>query len=1001
MTCSSGCCGGERPPAIEAVPDQVDEPPCCRGKPAPCCDESCLNRVALRACERENQDCQGSVKASKTPCSYHAQKAKDSYAATLEALGCICRALIALGQESCCIKKERPSTERKRRSTSISSLHTLDSCAIKPCEKPSSPVIASSFVADSCSKGCCGQPNPKPKPTSCARVCCDDPSGGLDIKPYNIDLEKGYSNQERVVLSVTGMTCSGCETKLQRTLGTLSSVKNLKTSLVLSRAEFDLDLKTGSVLEVIKYLERTTEFKCERITNQGFYIDFTVADTAQFLKSQWPKGVTDVTVIDKTTVRVSYDPEIIGARDLLENSWEPPFKPSLAPLRLDQTLAAGNKHVRHIGYMTLLSAILTIPVLVFTWAPLPDSKDLQYECASLVLATFVQIVACPFYHKALKSLLFSRVIEMDLLIVLSTSAAYIFSVISFGYLAAGTPLSTGSFFETSTLLVTLIMVGRFVAALARQKAVESISVRSLQANTAILTGGKGDEEIDLRLLQFGDLFKVVPESKIPTDGTVVSGLSEADESMITGESKPAQKRTGSAVIAGTINGSGTLVVRVSRLPGNNTIDTIAGMVDEAKLSKPKIQDLADRVASMFVPVIVVLMMITLVIWIAVGLTVHHLSGAEAVIQSVTYAMTVLIVSCPCAIGLAVPMVVVIATGVGAENGVIFKSAESIEVAHRVSHVILDKTGTLTEGKLTVFSADNKTDQGNAKQSASLLLGMVEGITHPVSTAITAYLKANGTVAKEVLGTKAIPGKGLEATLCHGKVLRAGNSRWLGVDEDPRVKRLLAEGCTVFCFTIDGALISVFGLRDSIRTDTQLTINALQERGISVHVLSGDDDGAVRSVTDELGIPDTNVRSRCTPAEKQEYVQEILNKCEKPIVIFCGDGTNDAVALAQATVGIAISRDDSSGADVAKSAADVVLMRPNLRGILTVMNLSRKSVRRIMFNFAWSFVYNLFAVLLAAGAFVNVRIPPEYAGLGELVSVLPVIAAAVVMRWEKV
>lgn len=289
---------------------------------------------------------------------------------------------------------------------------------------------------------------------------------------------------------------------------------------------------------------------------------------------------------------------------------------------------------------------------------------------------------------------------MDLLIVLSISAAFIFSVASFGYLVVGDPLSTGEFFETSTLLITLIIVGRYISALARQKAVESIPIRSLQTSTALLVDEAGKErEIDVSLLQYGDIFKVAPDSRIPTDGTVVSGSSELDESMITGESSPIEKYAKSTVIAGSINGSGILIVRLARLSGDNTISsTIAGMVGEAKLTKPMIQDIADRVASYSVPV-VALTIITLVIWIAIGVTVRKQSGAEAIIQAITYAITVRIVSCPCAIGLAVPMVIVIASGVAAERGVIFKSAETIEVAYKTSHVVFDKTGTLTtQGK---------------------------------------------------------------------------------------------------------------------------------------------------------------------------------------------------------------------------------------------------------------------------------------------------------------
>lgn len=797
------------------------------------------------------------------------------------------------------------------------------------------------------------------------------------------------------------MTCSGCESKLQRTLASLDAVKNLKTSLVLSRAEFDLVLDNGSVASVVKHLERTTEFKFERISNRGSNIDIiTPCDASAFVTRDWPVGVTDMTVVSKNIVNVAFDAKVLGARDLIEKGWEAPMR--LAPLRADSTLDAGSKHVRNVGLMTILSAVLTIPVLVMTWAPLPE-REIAYGSASLALATMVQfIIAGPFYPKALKALIFSRIIEMDLLVVLSTTAAYVFSVVSFGYLVAGQPLSTGEFFETSTLLVTLIMVGRYVAALARQKAVESISFRSLQASTAVLVEGGSEREIDVRLLQHGDVFKVIPDSKVATDGTVISGSSEIDESVVTGESRPVEKHPKSVVIAGSVNGAGTLVVRLDRLPGDNTITTVADMVDEARFSKPKLQDLADRVASYFVPVVVVLTTITFCVWVAVGIAVQRRSGSEAIIQAITFAITVLIVSCPCAVGLAVPMVVVMASGVAAERGVIIKSASTIEIAHKTSHVVLDKTGTLTEGRLTVARQVFFEDAYDPVKSRSLLLALLANNKHPVSTALAAELRSNGvTPDQDVSEPKVLTGKGVEARTSSGQVLRAGNSRWLNLSTDPQVQAILTDGYTTVCFTIDGSLAAAFGLQDSLRPDALSTIAELHRRGIVVHVVSGDDDAAVRAVTQRLAaaIPDAHVRSRCTPADKQAYVRGLL----PGTVLFCGDGTNDAVALAQASVGVHMDG-GASGTDVAKAAADVVLLRPGLGGLLTLVDLSRKSVRRIAFNFGWGGVYNLFAVLLGAGAFAalgGARIPPAFAGLGELVSVLPVVLAAVLLKWERV
>lgn len=804
------------------------------------------------------------------------------------------------------------------------------------------------------------------------------------------------------------MTCTGCETKLQRTLAGLTSVKNLKTSLLLSRAEFDIDLGIGNTDEVIKHLTRTTEFKCEKVSNsKGSTIEImTNGEGQNLIDRPWPLGVLEMTLVDKSVVNVAFDPKIVGARDLIQKGWSNPLQ--LAPPRADPTLDAGTKHVRHKGFTMVLAAILTIPVLVMAWAPLPP-REVAYGSASLVLATLIQfLIAGPFYITAVKSLVFSKVVEMDLLVVLSTSTAYVYSVVSFVLLVVGHPLSTGEFFETSTLLVTLIVLGRYVAAHARQKAVESISIRSLQVSTAILVQETDEREIDIRLLQHGDIFKILPDSRVATDGTVISGSSEVDESMVTGESNPVEKHRGSSVIAGSINGVGTLQARVDRPPGHNTISDVANMVDQAKLSKPKLQELADRVASYFVPAIIGLAIITFCVWVAVGLAAQNKSGPDAVIQAITFSITVLIVSCPCAIGLAVPMVVVTASGVAAEHGVIIKDSSTIEVAHKTTHVVFDKTGTLTEGQLTVMREVYLTTDYSLEHTKAMLLKLIYSNKHPVSAALTSKLKADGVKPiSEDLNAKILTGKGIKAVTPAGLTLRAGNSRWLDVSSNSDARSVSSEGYALFCFTINGSLAAVFGLQDTLRVDAISTVAELAKRGIAVHVLSGDDDSAVRKVTRRLNIVEENVQSCCTPADKQAYIQNLQSTSDghsQRTVVFCGDGTNDAIALAQATIGVHMNT--TTGTDVANSAADVVLMRPSLSGILTLIDVSKKSVRRISFNFAWSAVYNLFAILLGGGAFSAiggsgaVKIPPAFAGLGELVSVLPVVAAAVLMRWEK-
>lgn len=847
---------------------------------------------------------------------------------------------------------------------------------------------------------------------------------------------------------LTPKCASGCERKLQRVLSSIAGIHNVKTSLVLGRAEFDVDAGL-SINEVASLLERQTEFKCivyqkghqlevlipERPVAQALRLGTTAAASEKPLTlllrglpgPTYPSGVEDIKIIDskgrewksgtvnsslrqplgfkmlspkscKYSARISYDPYVVGARDLLERGFGTPL--SLAPLNSGYASGTDTDHLRTTLYITLLSALLTLPVLVLAWAPLPPHK-IAYGSTSLALATLVQtIVAGPFYPKALKALLFSGMIEMDLLIVISTTTAFIYSVVAFAYEIKGKPLSTGGFFQTSTLLVTLIMCGRLASAYARQKAANSISVQALQPSTALLCEDTTERLIDVREFQHGDLFRVLPDSVVPTDGIIESGETEIDESMITGEAIPVPKFFGSQVAAGSVNGPGPFLARLTKLPINNTISRIAGMVDEAKLSKPRVQETADRVASLFVPCILAVTILVFSIWTAVGIAVRDASTSDAIVTAITYALAALIVSCPCAIGLAVPMVMVIAGGIGAKHGVIFKSPGAIQNARKASHVVFDKTGTLTRGKFVVVEEVYREETHN--KAASIVQQLTASSKHPVSQALTTHLKILGNRPVEIKSILSVVGKGMHATL-EGQSVRGGNPLYVEATEDPDVQRLLSQGLTVFCLRHGSALLAIYGLRDAVRADTASVISALRARNIHVSIISGDSSTVVDRLATELGIPLSCAEGQCTPEDKARYITSLSTapagnkkKGSATTTIFCGDGSNDAVALAQADIGIHMA----GGTDAAKSAADVVLTFPSLVGILTLIDLSRASMRRVYLNFAWSFTYNLFAILLAAGAFVTVRIPPAYAGLGELVSVLPVIAVAMHLRWMK-
>ena len=886
--------------------------------------------------------------------------------------------------------------------TSLDSCHapSADPCCGKGDCGKQAPSIRS--VAYSGRKGA-----PSIRSRSCAPLdsCCGDSrcGGGADKKSdyAAIDMaERGAGTyNEHAVLAVKGMTCTGCENKLIRTLRDIPTIGNVKTSLVLCRAEFDFDNDATDISSLIQLIEKRSGFTAEAVREvQGSTRDLLLAVPPalqeRLIAASRPNGVNAVVREGKDTVAVAYDPHVIGARDILVGYKV--FSPVLAPEPPDPAIVAGAKHIRLLLVRTALSAMLTIPVLVMTWAPLPPRAH-AYSIASLVLATIVQVVITgPFYTASFKSLVFSRLVETDLLVVLSTTAAYVYSVVAFVFEMIGRPLVTGQFFETSTLLVTLIMVGRVISAVARQRAIEAISIRSLQEKTArIVFPDKSEEVLDVRLLHFGDTFEVLPDSAIITDGAVVSGTSTVDESMMTGESLPVDKGPGDAVIAGTLNGPSTLMVRATRLPGDNTISEIAGMVDDARFSRAHVQETVDWICGWFVPVVLALAIITFAVWMGVGVGVRHQPVGEAVVVALTYAISVLAISCPCAIGLAVPMVILIAGGVGAKLGLVFKAATTIEQARKVTHVVLDKTGTVTLGKLSVVSRFMEEDL--RFEPEAVVAELVASSRHPVARAVAADLKITPSGEATIEEIEMVTGKGIQGSY-RGKLLRGGSAQWVGMQTHPAVQPLLAQGLTVFCVIHGMRLVAAFGLSDTLRPEAHSVIQTLAARNIRVSILSGDHPAAVSSAATALGIPSERVRAGCLPGDKQAFIKELIAKGDT--VLFCGDGTNDAIALAQAAIGVHLHTGEGAGV-AASAAADVVLTHPSLAGILTLLELSDAVARRIAVNFVWSAVYNLFAILLAAGAFVHARVPPAYAGLGEVVSVVPVVAVAVQLKWFKV
>lgn len=812
-------------------------------------------------------------------------------------------------------------------------------------------------------------------------------------RPSLFDVEKIETSVEHVVLKFQGVNCACSANKIFNFLNSVADVQGLRKNLVLFQAEFDLNVRQTSVADVIDSVRNATGYTCKQITKKWHEIEAVVPEGfAKPIGKSFPTGVKDVVDLPKNLISIHYDAAAVGARDLLRTGFETPL--DLAPARGKKDATS---QLRQTALLTFISSILTIPILVLSWAPIPP-HELVYGSISLALATVIQVVvARPFYSLAIRSLIYARTIDMNLLVALSATAAYVVSVVSFIYSTQGHDMGIGLFFETSTLLVTLIMVGRLVVAYACHQAMKSASIRSLQPTAVTIINPLGawnstGEELDVRLLQYGDVFKVEPDSPIVTDGRVISEISYVDESMMTGESTWVVKKMGSSVIAGSVNRSGTLIVEVARLPGSNTIDELADMVDIVNFSKPKSQELADRFATYFLPITGAIALLTFGIWSLIGKLAQHHPARIAFLNAVLYAITVLVVSCPCAIGLAVPLVTMIACTSSAKHGVIFKSAGALEIARKVTHVVFDKTGTLTESHLAVSAEKYLVEPESV--TLSLALGLTASSKHPVAAAVARHVEAQGVKPASVDCVENFIGSGIEGKF-NGEIVRIGATRWVGVKGHPVVQHLLSQGYTVSCVTKGSELLAVFGLSATLRQDASDTVSRLLQRGIEVFILSGDEPEVVQNTALALHIPVQNTESRFSPADKQKYVQSLMAKPQNT-VLFCGDGMNDSAALAQADVGVCIS----DGTRAAETAANVIFIRPCLRHVLDLIDFSRDASRRIKFNFVWSAIYNLVAILFAAGAFVHARLPPAYAGLGEAVSVVPVVLVALQMKWKK-
>jgi Cu+-exporting ATPase len=686
---------------------------------------------------------------------------------------------------------------------------------------------------------------------------------------------------------------------------------------------------------------------------------------------------------EKATVEYVAGTDIADLRRAVEDAG---YKLGSEAQTLEDVTIAAQRELRGVRNRFIVAAVLAALVMALMWAP----EFLGKMYLLWALATPVQFWAGWRFYRGAWGALRHRTADMNTLIATGTSAAYFYSMVAVLFPALFTigGIEPSLYFDTSAAIIALILLGRFLEARAKGQTSEAIKkLIGLKPKTAIVIRDGKEREILVDDVQLGDLILVRPGERVPVDGVVRQGYSSLDESMITGESMPVEKEVGDEVIGGTINKTGSFQFEATKVGKDTTLAQIIRLVEEAQGSKAPIQRLADVISSYFVPTVIGIAIITFIIWFFIG-------PAPSLTFAFLNFIAVLIIACPCALGLATPTAIMVGTGRGAENGVLIRSAEALERSHQITTVLMDKTGTLTRGQPRV--TDVVTSPPWSEEEVLRLAASAErGSEHPLGEAIVRAALERKLKIPSAAGFTAIPGQGVEA-LVEKKRLLLGNLRLMGESGlalnglEKEAERLWAKGKTVMFLGIDGKAAGIIALADTIKPKAKAAVRALHKMGVEVAMLTGDNWRTAEAIAKEVGID--RVLAEVLPEYKAQEVKKLQD--EGRVVAMVGDGINDAPALAQADIGIAIG----TGTDVAMETGDITLISGDLMGIVTAISLSKRTMRTIKQNLFWAFAYNTALIPVAAGvlyvAFGSSGVPSGlHFILGKYGFLNPILAAA--------
>lgn len=762
------------------------------------------------------------------------------------------------------------------------------------------------------------------------------------------------ANTKKTTLDITGMTCAVCSNRIEKKLNKLDDV-NAQVNLTTEKATVEYNPDQHDVQEFIN----TIQHLGYGVAVETVELDIT-GMTCAACSSRIEKVLNKMDGVQKATVnltteqaKVDYYPEETDANQLITRIQKLGYDAAVKDKNKDQA-SRKTKELQHKLIKLIISAALSLPLLMLMFVHLFNMHIpslFMNPWFQFILATPVQfIIGWQFYVGAYKNLRNGGA-NMDVLVAVGTSAAYFYSIYEMVRWLSGVTTQPHLYFETSAVLITLILFGKYLEARAKSQTTNALGeLLSLQAKEARILKDGNEIMIPLNDVRVGDTLIVKPGEKIPVDGTIIKGMTSIDESMLTGESIPVEKNIEDTVIGSTMNKNGTITMTATKVGGDTALANIIKVVEEAQSSKAPIQRLADIISGYFVPIVVGIALLTFIVWITL---VTPGIFEPALVASIS----VLVIACPCALGLATPTSIMVGTGRAAENGILFKGGEFVERTHQIDTIVLDKTGTITNGRPVV------TDYHGDDQTLQLLATAEKDSEHPLAEAIVNYAKDKHMQLTETTSFKAVPGHGIEATIEDHHIL-VGNRKLMAENDISLPKHISddltnyeQDGKTAMLIAVNQSLTGIIAVADTVKEHAKDAIKQLHDMGIEVAMLTGDNKNTAQAIAKQVGI-DT-VIADILPEEKAAQIAKLQQQGKK--VAMVGDGVNDAPALVKADIGIAIG----TGTEVAIEAADITILGGDLMLIPKAIYASKATIRNIRQNLFWAFGYNIAGIPIAA------------------------------------